>query len=39
MSPREYGAQLAAESAPLTAEQVEQAARILASVDVEQVAA
>lgn len=39
MTPREYGAQLAADSKPLTTEQVEAAARILAGVQSEQVAA
>lgn len=39
MSPAEYGAHLASLAAPLSAEQVEAAARILASVDTEQDAA
>ena len=33
MSPAEYGAQLAAQAGPLSAEQVEAAARILATVE------
>lgn len=36
MTPAEYGAFLARDAAPLTAEQVEAAARILASVEAEQ---
>lgn len=39
MSPAEYGQSLAEHAAPLTDQQVEAAARILASVDDEQVAA
>lgn len=39
MSPREYGISLADECGPLTEEQVESAARILATVDLVQVAA
>lgn len=39
MTPLEYGAHLAAEAAPLTAEQVEAAARVLATVEPERVAA
>lgn len=39
MSPAEYGVSLAAADEPLTAEQVEQAARLLASVATEDVAA
>lgn len=39
MSPAEYGAELALAAPPLTAEQVEAAARILATVEAEQVAA
>lgn len=39
MSPRERGAWLAEQTAPLTDAQVEAAARILASADGEQVAA
>lgn len=39
MSPREKGIALAESRRPLTREQVETAARILASLDVEEVAA
>lgn len=39
MSPAEYGSQLAADAPALTDEQVEAAARILATVEPEQVAA
>lgn len=39
MSPAEYGAELALAAPALTDEQIEQAARILATVDVTDVAA
>lgn len=39
MTPVEYGAHLAAQAPPLTEQQIEAAARILASVDDEAVAA
>lgn len=39
MSPREYGAHLATSAAPLTAEEIEAGARILATVEpIEQLA-
>lgn len=39
MTPAEYGISLAEQCGPLTDEQVESAARILATVEIEQVAA
>jgi hypothetical protein len=38
MTPREYGASLALARPPLTAQQIESAARILASVELEDAA-
>jgi hypothetical protein len=38
LSPAEYGARLARRAKPLTAEQIEHAARILAGVELEDVA-